>query len=208
MTPTAEALLELARLALALGRTERITKDAEGHPESVAAHSAMLGWCACSIAVKFFPRMDVGLVAQFALAHDAVEAICGDTQTLKISAEERAAKAERENLAHEAMRAGLASLPWLPDTIADYEDGKAGEIPEAMLVNVVDKWMPRLTHIGNRGSVLREIGVERREVAAVLEAQREIAEGLPTYGNDRHYFLEIERVLSAATLALVPEPKP
>lgn len=98
----AEAVIEIGRLALVLGATDR---TACWHPdgqqrESVADHTVMLGWVAPALAAKLYPgRLDAALVAEYALIHDMPEVHVGDTPTLRIDDAGRAAKAERENWA-------------------------------------------------------------------------------------------------------------
>ena len=214
MTPAAEALLSLARLSLALGRTERITRHEDGErPETVAEHTVMLAVCALSLAEEFFPWLDRGEIARFALAHDFPEAICGDTPTLVISAEERAAKAAREGAAIEEIKADTAPLPWLSRSIDEYErlkgSGRArkgeGKIlsaaKAAAFVHAVDKMMPKLTHILNGGGTLRESGINRAGLVALLDRQRgDIYETLPRRIAAPLAELQIE--LSELTLAL------
>jgi len=227
MTPTAEALLELARLSLALGRTNRITRDELGNLESVATHTVGLAWVACSLAGLWPEWLDRGEVAMAALVHDAPECVCGDTPTLRISAQERAAKAERETAALEEIkrRLGIPFVPWarwLQDGIRDYEVAKEGgpwpttaqmiaeyglkKIVAVRFVRAVDKLMPKFTHLLNGGTTLREAGIDHAELKALLDRQREeLRASLPwqvAYG-----LAEIQRELSELTLALPLEPK-
>jgi putative hydrolase of HD superfamily len=71
----ADSLVDLARLALAFGRVDRtaVYLPDQTTPESDTDHTVMLGWAACAIAATWFPQLDLGLVAQFALVHDAPE---------------------------------------------------------------------------------------------------------------------------------------
>jgi hypothetical protein len=220
VTSTAEALLELARLALALGRTERITRHPTGEFESVATHQNMLAWCAVSLAGLWPEWLDLGEVAMAALVHDAPECICGDTATLRISAEDRAAKAEREEaaLAEIDRRLSFTTAPWalwLPHSVSVYESAKNGEWPasEAIrsfglkrvvairFVRAVDKFMPKLTHLLNGGVTLRESGICRAELQELLDRQREdLLATLPEQVADG--LSDIQRELSEMTLAL------
>lgn len=214
MSDVTEGLLSLARLALALGRTERITRHEDGkRPETVAEHTVMLAWCALSLAEAWFPWLDRGEIARFALCHDAPEAICGDTPTLVISAEERAAKAEREAAAIAEIEAETVFLPWLSRSINEYEKlkgagrtrkgkGSASNAAKAAaFVHAVDKCMPKLTHILNGGETLRESGITRGDLEALLARQRiTILKTLPDRVGDD--LADIQAELSAATLAL------
>ena len=63
--------------------------------ENDAEHSWSVGFLACAIAPLIDPKLDVGLIAQFALAHDVVEAYAGDVSNFA-SETEKAAKHVRE----------------------------------------------------------------------------------------------------------------
>lgn len=164
------SLVDLGELALRFGRVERITF----HPdcktrESDTTHTVMLVWAACSLAQLTEPQLDLGLIAQFASVHDAPEALCGDTQTLKISPEERAAKQEREGVARRDIDALLLGrLPWLPEVLEEYE---AQALPEARFVRAVDKCLPTLTHILNAGHALQVQQITREELTATMREQ-------------------------------------
>jgi putative hydrolases of HD superfamily len=131
----------------------------------------MLGWVACAIAATWFPRLDVGLVAQFALVHDAPEVYAGDTPTLRITDASRAAKAAREAAAVDRLAREFARrLPWFPDTIRLYEHQR---LPEARFVRGVDKVLPKLVHLLDRCAGLVEQGMGRAELAEVFARQHE-----------------------------------
>lgn len=86
-------LLELASLCLSFGAINRITCHQDGETlESDTTHTVMLGIVACQLAEEFYPTLDRGIIAQLALIHDLHEATAGDTQTLRISAEEQQSK--------------------------------------------------------------------------------------------------------------------
>jgi 5'-deoxynucleotidase YfbR-like HD superfamily hydrolase len=139
-------------------------------PESDSDHTVMLGWLACAVAARCFPHLDVGLVAQFALIHDAPEVYAGDTPTLRITPAGRAAKAAREHTATCRLADEFAHrLPWFPATIAIYE---AQQVPEARFVRGLDKIMPKIVHLldGCVGLTDRRIG--RTELADLFQSQR------------------------------------
>lgn len=170
--PLAAAVVDLARLALAFGRIDRtaVYHPDGATPESDTDHTVMLGWVACALAARFFPALDVGLVAQFALVHDAPEVYAGDTPTLRIDAAGRAAKAAREHAATRRLAAEFgARLPWLPALVGRYE---GQDCAEARFVRGVDKVLPKAVHLLDGCAGLREHGMGRAELAGVLEAQR------------------------------------
>lgn len=168
----ADALVDLARLALAFGE---ITRTAVYHadgitPESDTDHTVMLGWLACALAAHCFPTLDLGLVAQYALIHDAPEVYAGDTPTLRITQDGRAAKAAREHAALTRLRDEYAHrLPWFPAVLADYE---AQCSPEARYVRALDKVLPKLVHLLDGGTGLVEQGMRRTEFTDMCTRQR------------------------------------
>lgn len=169
----ADTVVSMAGVAMHFGRIDRTAcyHPGDGPAESDSDHTVMLGWIACALARRLAPDLDIGLVAQLALAHDAVEAYAGDTQTLRISDAERASKAEREHKAWLMLHSEFGlDLPWLPDTIRHYE-GKAS--PEARFVWALDKTMPKLVHLLDNLRGLREFGMGHAELAGFFERQRE-----------------------------------
>jgi putative hydrolase of HD superfamily len=168
---TTSAVVRLGRLALAFGRVNRITYHSDGvTPESDTDHTVMLGLLACSLAAKWFPGLNVGRVAQYALVHDLVEVCAGDTNTLRaLDATGRADKHAREQAATARLAGEFnGDLPWLPWTITAYEDLAT---PEARFVKMLDKLMPKITHILNDAKTIREQGMSRAELVARYEAQ-------------------------------------
>lgn len=169
----ADAMVELGRLALAFGRIDRTAVyHPDGvTPESDADHTVMLGWLSCALAARCLPHLDIGLVAQFAFVHDAPEIYAGDTPTLRITPAARAAKAAREHAAALRLRAEFTDrLPWFPDTITAYE---AQVLPEARFVRGLDKLLPKIVHLLDGGTGLREQGIDRAELTEVFDRQRE-----------------------------------
>lgn len=141
--PLARALT-LARIALAFGRVERVTRHEDGvRPETDTDHTVMLGLVACELAPTHLDRAKVGA---FALVHDLVEVYAGDAQTLMISPEARAAKKAREDAAQTRLVAELGDGSWVAAMLATYE---AQREPEARFVRLMDKVLPKLTHAFN-----------------------------------------------------------
>jgi 5'-deoxynucleotidase YfbR-like HD superfamily hydrolase len=99
MARLTDSLIELGRLAMAFGKIDRTACYHEDGvtKESDSDHTVMLGWIAPALAQRCFRSLDLGLVAQFALIHDAVEVYAGDTQTLRIDGDGKAAKKARED---------------------------------------------------------------------------------------------------------------
>lgn len=110
-----------------------------GQQESDTDHTVMLGWVACQFAAKWYPDMDLGLIAQLALVHDAPEVYAGDVQSLGMSADVAAIKKQNEELA--VKRIESETTGWFIDTIKLYE---AQVIPESRFVRALDKVLPKV----------------------------------------------------------------
>lgn len=140
-----EPIKKLAELALRFSRVDRATRLLDGTPESDTDHTVMLGWIAPALAARCSDSLDVGLVAQFALVHDAPEVLAGDVPTLAISGTDRAVKEMREKRAAEALAVMFgATLPWLPGMVLRYEQR---EEPEARFVWALDKLIVKITNL-------------------------------------------------------------
>lgn len=186
---TIDAMLGLAKLALAFGQVNRVTCHPDGTtPESDTDHTVMLGLVACSFAERFAPELDRGLVAQFALVHDLVEVYAGDTPTAYIMSDpDHASKEEREAAALARIREELdGELPWIGDAIARYE---RLDTPEARFVKVVDKALPKMVNILNGGVTFKRQGHDAQSGQAFLTHQHQkIREG---YGSDQDAAMDL-----------------
>jgi putative hydrolase of HD superfamily len=134
-----------------------MTRHEDGvRPETDSDHTVMLGIIACAWADRCAPHLDKGLIAQFALVHDLVEAYSGDVMSLGMSPETRKNKEQREHEAFLRIKDEFKSLPWITRTIEQYE---SLSFEEARFVKILDKVMPKLTHLLNHGAALREHGI-------------------------------------------------
>jgi putative hydrolase of HD superfamily len=177
---TTDAMIRLGRLALDFGKVERITYHPDGKsPESDTDHTVMLGLVACAIADQHFPHLNVGLIAQYALVHDLVEVYAGDTPTLHIpTADAKATKQAREHAAYEQIQREFAdTLPWLPSLIGSYESLATDE---ARFVKVLDKFLPKVTHLLNGAATIREQGMSPEQLRHRLAVQRADLNGYAT----------------------------
>lgn len=140
----ANTSVALGKLVLDLGAVNRVTYHPDGTTaESDTTHTVMLGIVACVLAPT---HMDKGLIAQYTLIHDLVEAKVGDTNTFDISEEGLREKEERETKALEELNAEFAYTPWMLRTLRAYEEQ---EVTEARYVRYLDKMMPKITHVLN-----------------------------------------------------------
>lgn len=166
----ANSIVQLGDLALRFGQVDRITYHRDRRtPESDTDHTVMLGLICCAFAHRYLPNLDLGLIAQYCLVHDLPEVYAGDTQTLRITDEERERKQQREKIARGRIRMRFGvSLPWVSRTIDEYEELST---PEARYVKAMDKLVPKITHIINLGVTIREQCMTRDMLIQRYDAQ-------------------------------------
>lgn len=134
----------IATFMLRFARVERVTYHEDGvRPETDSDHTVMLAVLACDFAP---PELNRGRIAEFAIVHDLVEGYAGDAQTLTIDAAGKAAKADREHEALNRILSEFGASSWIGLTLLAYE---AQVEPEARYVRVMDKVLPKLTHLFN-----------------------------------------------------------
>lgn len=197
----ASGAVDLGALALRLGLVDRGSLHADGRTlESVTDHTVMVGLLACSWAARYQPELNLGLIAEYALVHDLVEAYAGDTRTLRLlGPSEQADKAHRERVAFERIVDELgATLPWVLDRIAEYE---AFRIPEARWVRAVDKAAVKITHILNSCAAPRRDGMTVDELRHRYDVQYKEVFGPDGYAADFPTLARIYRELVDAELA-------
>lgn len=146
-------VFELGQLCIEFGKTDReVHVDTEGSPESDTDHTFMLAMIAGSVAAEYLPELDHRKVIEFALVHDFVEVITKDVATITISDEAYAEKQQREEEALAVIRQRFGTVfPWVHKTIESYE---RLDTPEARFVKIMDKVMPGILQINNRGMTL------------------------------------------------------
>ena len=197
------AVIDLGRLAMAFGRIDRTAcYHPDGGPrESDSDHTVMLGWIAPALAHRlYYGRLNVGLVAQYALVHDAVEVFAGDTPTLRITGQGRADKAERERAAADEWELRFSDrLPWITGVIRYYE---AQLDREARFVRAVDKCLPKIVHLLDGARGLVEEGMTPAELREVFGRQ---ALDMAGYAGEFTELLDLRAELVGRTVALLEE---
>ena len=135
----------------------------------------MLTVCACALAQKLYPdSLDRGLVAQFAIVHDLVEAYALDTDSFGLSSENKKAKDVREHEAFLRIEREFKSIfPWIPETIQQYE---LLDTKEARFVKTADKLMSKITHIYNSGAYFKSKGMDEETVWNNYQMMVKVAE--------------------------------
>ncbi len=120
--------------------------------ENDAEHSWSLALFACALAPYIDKRLDVGLVAQYAIVHDLVEIHAGDTSNHAPVAE-KATKDARESEALHRMESELVAFPWIVGTLKAYE---AQMDQESVFVRSVDKILPLLFDLIDEGQLYKD----------------------------------------------------
>lgn len=161
---TADAMLELGELVMKLGEVMRVTYHPNGVlRESDTTHTVMLGILAPALAAEFAPGLDRGLMAEMANFHDLPEALVGDVDSFVASPDEIEAKELHEGAAAARIqRQFVDRLSYVTVRMHQYREQRT---PEARWVWAVDKMMPALTHILNRGTYLTNAGSTVEDVA-------------------------------------------
>lgn len=163
MTPHAQGLVDIGKLVFTFAKVNRVTLHEDGvRKESDTDHTVMLSVCACALAERLYPDLDLGEVAQFALVHDLVEAYADDTDSFGITEEGRKAKEEREAVALTAIHKQFDGVfPWIGEKIDLYESLSS---KEARFVKTVDKAMSKITHVLNGGQYFKNRGLDEESM--------------------------------------------
>lgn len=187
MNEYTQGLIDIGRLIFRFAKVDRVTLHEDGvTPESDTDHTVMLSVCACALAQKLYPALDIGKVAQFAIVHDLVEAYAGDTNSFNLSDEERKEKDRREEESLERIKKEFDAIyPWIGNTIVEYESLVSDE---AQFVKMVDKIMTKLTHRMNTGAYLIKEGKTKEETVRHYETQ--------TRGLEEKYGAKFPQVIS------------
>lgn len=188
----AQKIVELGKLSLLFGRTNRATFHEDGAtPESDTDHTVMLGLCACAFASAYAPHLDIGKIAQYAFIHDLVEVYAGDTPSLGISADAKKIKEEKEHSAFLKIKEEFGSVfPWIHTTIEEYENLKN---EESTFIKTFDKIMPKITQVLNRGVQFKKTGKTKKDL--VLIHQKQVSELSTSYAKSHPLALDILREL-------------
>jgi putative hydrolase of HD superfamily len=120
--------------------------------ENDAEHSWSLALMACALAPHVDPKLDIGKVCQFAVVHDLVEVYAGDTSNFADQAK-KDTKEKREKQALKKLQKKLLDLPWITETIEEYESQSSDE---ARFVKSVDKILPLLFDYLEEGQYFHE----------------------------------------------------
>lgn len=161
-------------VGLLASRSVQVTRTLCDHPdgraENDAEHSFMLALIAVPLAEQYYPKLDSGLVAKYALVHDLTEAYVGDTPTHNIDDTGLKNKAELERGGREQMRKEYGSLA--PSLVALVEDYERQTDPEARFVRMLDKLVTISIQFPNNYATMRK-AFDRKEHEAMVRTRIE-----------------------------------
>ena len=167
---TLDLATRLADLALKFGRVNRATFHPDGkRPETDTDHTIMLILIGCTLGAEL--GLDVGKIAQLAAVHDLPETKCGDTPTFGIQELDRQKKKAVEDQAIASLFSEFRDNAWFVSTLTEYEQQV---LPEARFVRYLDKVLPKLTHLFNKGITMRAVAKTRSDVIDIHEMQIEL----------------------------------
>lgn len=126
-----------------MGHIERTTRLPDGRQESDSHHSFSLALIAYHIVKSQCLELDAEKVVLYALAHDLIEIITGDENTLHFTPEQFTAKQELEKASSVEFDKVFDYYPELRAAMYDYEKLDS---PEAAAIFVLDKACTTWTH--------------------------------------------------------------
>ncbi len=162
--PSMDRLAELQQMIADFAKVERVPDLADsGRPENDVEHSFGLALTCWFLHSKIAPKLDLGKILKYALAHDIVELHAGDTFAFGKDKAHIAGKEERERAAIVRLREDWSDFSEVIDYTEKYMD-KADE--EAKFVKAVDKLLPLLMiELGEgAGEYWRKHGINKQNL--------------------------------------------
>ncbi|MEO7793431.1 MAG: HD domain-containing protein [Thermoanaerobaculia bacterium] len=156
--------------------------------ENSAEHSWQLALAAVALAQHAAAAIDLDRVIRMLLVHDVGEIDTGDTM---VYIEGGWAERKRDELAAVRRIFGLLPGAQAAGLLELWEEFEAGETSEARFANAVDRAMPVLLNLANRGQSWRENGISHERVVARVAPQ--IRAGCPALWEFLETRLEEER---------------
>lgn len=169
LSPEANLIYAVGMLA---SRSVQVTRTLCDHPdgraENDAEHSFMLALIAVPLAEQYYPELDSGLVAKYAVVHDLIETYVGDTPTHDIDQTglDNKAVIERAGQAQfEKEYAGVA--PSLVSLLGKYE---AQVDAESRFVRMLDKLVTVSIQFPNDFATMRQ-GYSQKEHESMVQTR-------------------------------------
>lgn len=158
-------VLEIDKLK---GVTRKVKPLGLDRYENSAEHSWQLALMASSLSHLAAAPVDIHRVIPMLLVHDIGEIDTGDTMAFVEGGwQER----KRDELAAVTRIFGLLPEPRASEFLALWKEFEAGETPESRFANAIDRAMPVLLNLNNRGQSWRENGISYERVVKRVALQ-------------------------------------
>lgn len=158
--------------------------------ENDAEHSWSVAFLACALAPQVDPTLNLGVIAQYAIAHDIVEVYANDTSVFA-SNDELSSKDKREQAALKRIEKEFGHFPWIVQTVEAYESKQSNE---AKFVYALDKYIAIAYDYIDEGKLFRERKVSLDSYNKSLEVHRQKASSHPEVSK---YYEEVRALLDA-----------
>lgn len=165
------SIVTLSDLLAELSNVKRATKLPNGEYETDSHHSFSLALIAYHLCDKYDLKLNREKLLLFALAHDLLEIVTGDEDTLHSTAAQLEAKRQKEEQAMTQFNKLFAQFPGLIGAMHEYEKL---DTPEAATIFVLDKACTTWTHFHDEAHHLRTERniVNSQDVAGWADRQR------------------------------------
>jgi 5'-deoxynucleotidase YfbR-like HD superfamily hydrolase len=158
--------------------------------ENDAEHSWSVAFLACALASQIDPKLDVGKIAQYGIAHDIVAIYADDTSTFA-SANKLASKAKRETMAVERIAQEFAHFSWVAVIVKEYE---RKDTEEAKFVYAVDKYIAVLYDYIDKGKFLQKQHITHEAYIRQMDIHRK---KVRSHAAIAKYYEEVRALLDA-----------
>ena len=150
--------------------TRTLCDHPDGRAENDAEHSFMLALIAVPLAEQYYPELDSGLVAKYALVHDLSEAYVGDTPTHDIDAPGLATKAKLEELGRKQLSKEYQTIA--PSLVTLHEEYEAQRDKESRFVRMLDKLVTVSIQFPNEYAAMKK-AFERKDHERMVKTRIE-----------------------------------
>ena len=184
--PDIQRILDLQKLLVTFAGVDRkvyMLPEAQV-PESDVEHTFSLAML-CWFLAPQFPQLDLSKLLQLCLAHDLVEAYCGDTFSFDSQAVAGQQKLEEDAFA--TLKQDWHDFPALIESIAEYE---ARETPEAKFVVALDRFHPILMDYLTEGRSWHKLGITFEKLMAIKDKDLVTSEVGEYYGQLKEILLK------------------
>lgn len=184
--PDIQRILDLQKLLVAFAGVDRkVYMPPEAQvPESDVEHSFSLAML-CWFLAPQFPQLDLGKLLQLCLAHDLVEAYCGDT--FSFDSQAVAGQQKLEDDAFATLKNEWYDFPALIESITEYE---ARETPEAKFVVALDRFHPILMDYLTEGRSWHKLDITFEKLMTIKDKDLAISEVGEYYGQLKEILLK------------------